>query len=161
MPGVFTTCTVMYGSGARTGMMKITTLRRQRATRATRTVAARTESTAGAAGATKPRSVAPRTGTGLRRTIGTSTLAFAQFWPVQLQASKRSAALSARGRGGSARAADDTSRSEAAKNSPPLEGCPLGAGWSETPSIPNHPVSLRSPPFRRRGIGQCPGETAH
>jgi len=38
------------------------------------------------------------------------------------------------------------------KNSPPLEGCPAGVGWFETPSHSNHPVSLRSPPLRRRGI---------
>ena len=44
-----------------------------------------------AAGATTPSTVAPRPGSGVRRTIGASTLASAQFWPVQLQASKRSA----------------------------------------------------------------------
>jgi len=38
------------------------------------------------------------------------------------------------------------------KNSPPLEGCPVGAGWFETPSHSNHPVLLRSPPLRRRAI---------
>jgi len=93
MRGVFTTCTVMCWSGARTGT--IHTLRRQRATRATRT-AATSESPAGAAGTTAPRAVAPRTGAGIRRTLGTPTLASAQFWPVQLQASKRSAPIGVR-----------------------------------------------------------------
>ena len=82
MRGVFTTCTVMWRSGARTGTVH--TLRRQRATRVTWTaVTARTESSAGAAGAAAPGCVAPRTGTGVRRTVGATALASAQFWPVQ------------------------------------------------------------------------------
>jgi len=82
MLGAFTTCTVMCGSGARTGMTQTITPSRQRATRQA-LLAARTGSSAGAAGTASPSTVAPRAGAGIRRTFGTTTLASAQFWPVQ------------------------------------------------------------------------------
>ena len=129
MHGVFTTCTVMWRSGAKTGMITITTPSRQRATRQA-LLAARPESTAGAAGTTTPGAVAPRSGTGLRRTLGAAALASAQFWPVQLQASKRSAVgvSSARARRSRPRCRRRTARSEAA--SPPNKSSrmPSGAG---------------------------------